>query len=55
MKDFNLPRRDFEIKLWKYGLMALILIRTVHFKPVFSSRSSHIVGIGFESIAGIVI
>ena len=35
MKDFNLPLRDFEIKLWKYGLLALILIRTVLFKPVF--------------------
>ena len=35
MKDFTLPRRDFEIKLCKCGLLALILIRTVLFKPVF--------------------
>ena len=54
MKDFTLPRRDFGIKLCKYGLLALILIRTVLFKPVFLSRSSHIVGIGSESIVGIV-
>ena len=113
MKDFTLPRREFEIKLSKCGLLALILIRTVLFKPVFlqdqaislksdpsklqallrriyiherfhpppqrfwdkivqiwiigpdsyphsplqasfTSRSSHIVGIGSESIVGIV-
>ena len=53
MKDFTLPRRDFEIKLCKCGLLALILIRTVLFKAVFP-RSSHIVGIGSESIVGIV-
>ena len=37
MKDFTLshPRRDFEIKLCKCGLLALILIRTVLFKTVF--------------------
>ena len=35
MKDFTLPRRDFEIKLCKCGLLALILIRTALFKPVF--------------------
>ena len=35
MKDFTLPRGDFEIKLCKCGLLALILIRTVLFKPVF--------------------
>ena len=54
MKDFTLPRRDFEIKLCKCGLLALILIRTVLFKPVFNPRPSHIVGIGSESIVGIV-
>ena len=36
MKDFTLPCRDFEIKLCKCGLLALIRIRTVLFKPVFS-------------------
>ena len=35
MKDFTLPRRDYEIKLWKCGLLAVILIRTVLFKPGF--------------------
>ena len=35
MKDFTLPRRDLEIKLCKCGLLAVILIRTVLFKPVF--------------------
>ena len=35
MKDFTLLRRDLEIKLCKYGLLAVILIRTVLFKPVF--------------------
>ena len=35
MKDFTLARRDFEINLSKCGLLALILIRTVLFKPVF--------------------
>ena len=35
MKDLTLPCRDFEIKLCKCGLLALILIRTVIFKPVF--------------------
>ena len=35
MKDFTLPRGDLEIKLCKYGLLAVILIRTVLFKPVF--------------------
>ena len=35
MKDFTLPRRDLEIKLCKYGLLAVILIRAVLFKPVF--------------------
>ena len=35
MKDFTLPRRDFDVKLCKCGLLALILIRTVLFKPVF--------------------
>ena len=54
MKDFTVPLRDFEIKLCKCGLLALILIRTVLFKPVFPPRSSHIVGIGSESIVGIV-
>ena len=54
MKDFTLPGRDIEIKLCKCGLLALILIRTVIFKPVFSPRSSHIVEIGSESIVGII-
>ena len=54
MKDFTLPRRDFEIKLCKCGLLALILIRTVHLQASFSPRSSHIVGIGSELIVGIV-
>ena len=36
MKDFTLPRRDVQKKLCKCGLLALILIRTVLFKPVFS-------------------
>ena len=53
MKDFTLPRRDFEIKLCKCGLLALILIRTVSSSQFFS-RSSNIVGIGSESIVGIV-
>ena len=46
MKDFTLPRRDFEIKC---GLLALILIRTV---LQASLQSSNIVGIGSESIVG---
>ena len=54
MKDFTLPRRDFEIKLCKCGLLALIRIRTVPFEASFSPRSSHIVEIGSESIVGIV-
>ena len=53
MKDFNLPLRDFEIKLWKYGLLALILIRTSPLQASFSPRSSHIVDIGSELIVGI--
>ena len=39
MKDFTLPRRDFEIKLCKCGLLALILIRTVLFKPDFLTKT----------------
>ena len=35
MTDFPLPRRDLEIKLCKCGLLAVILIRRVLFKPVF--------------------
>ena len=35
MKDFTLPRRDLEIKLCKCRLLAVILIRTVLYKPVF--------------------
>ena len=35
MKDFPLSRRDLEIKLCKYGLLAEILIRTVFFKQTF--------------------
>ena len=35
MKDFTLPRRDLEIKWCKCGLMAVILISTVLFKPGF--------------------
>ena len=58
MKDFTLPRRDLEIKLCKYGLLTVILIRTVLFKPVLKSplldqaillKSAHI-----DSIVGIV-
>ena len=54
MKDFTLPRRDLEIKLCKYGLLAVILIRTVLFKASFSPRSGHIVEIGSHSIVVIV-
>ena len=54
MKDFTLPRRDLEIKLCKYGLLAVILIRIVLFKPSFSPRSGHIVEIGSYSIVVIV-
>ena len=53
MKDFTLPRRDFEIKLCQSGLLALILSARP-LQASFSSRSSHIVEIGSESIAGIV-
>ena len=38
MKDFTLPRRDLEIKWCKCGLMAVILISTVLFKPGFSAK-----------------
>ena len=51
MNDFTLPRRDFEMKLCKCGLMALILSPL---QASFSPRSSHIVEIGSVSIAGIV-
>ena len=54
MKDFTLPRRDLEIKLCKYGLLAVILIRTVLFKASFSPRSGNIVKIGSDLIVGIV-
>ena len=50
MKDFTLPRRDLEIKLCKYGLLAVMLIRTVLFKASFSPRTGHIVEIGSHSI-----
>ena len=53
MKDFPLPRRDLEMKLCKCGLLAVILIRTVLFKPVFLRRSGHIIKIGSVSIVGI--
>ena len=52
MKDFTLPRRDFEIKLCKCGLLALILIRTVLFKPVFLQDQA--ISIGSASIVAIV-
>ena len=45
-KDFTLPRRDLEIKLYKCGLLAVILIRTVLFKPVCLNDQGHIVKIG---------
>ena len=48
MKDFTLPCRDFEIKLCKCGLLALILIRTV--KPLQDQPYRF----GSESIVGIV-
>ena len=51
MNDFTLPRRDFEMKLWKCGLMALILSPL---QASFSPRSSHIVEIGSVPIVGIV-
>ena len=35
MKDFTLPITYLEIKFCKCGLLAVILIRTVLFKPVF--------------------
>ena len=35
MKDFTLPRRDLEIKLYKCGLLAVILIRTVTLQARF--------------------
>ena len=54
MKDFTLPRRDLEIKLRKYGLLAVMLIRPVLFKASFSPRSGHIVEIGYHSIVLIV-
>ena len=38
----------------QFGLLAVIRIRTVHFKTVFSSRSGHIVKIGSNSIVGMV-
>ena len=53
MKDFTLPRRDLEIKLCKCGLLAVILIRTVLFKPVFLQDHA-IFEIGSDSIVGIV-
>ena len=54
MKDFNLPRRDFGIKLCKYGLLALILIRTVLCKPVFLQDQAISLELAPESIVGIV-
>ena len=35
MKDFALPRRDWKIKLWKCGLLGVIVFRAVLFKSVF--------------------
>ena len=35
MKDFTLPSRELEIKLCKCRLLAVILFRTVLYKPVF--------------------
>ena len=54
MKDFTLPRRDFEIKLCKCGLLALILIRTVIFKPVFLQDQAISLESATELIVGIV-
>ena len=53
MKDFTLPRRDFEIKLCKCGLLALILIRTVLFQPVFLQDQAISLKSDPESIIGI--
>ena len=38
----------------QFGLLAVILIRTVLFKASFSARSGHIVEIGSHSIVVIV-
>ena len=54
MKDFTLPLRDFEIKLCKCGLLALIPYPHSPLQDSFSPRSSNIVEIGSESIVGIV-
>ena len=54
MKDFTLTRRDLEIKLCKFGLLAAILIRTVRFKPGFLQDQASIVKIASYSIVGIV-
>ena len=38
MKDFTLPRRDLGVRIVQFGLLAVVLIRTVlmkDFKPVF--------------------
>ena len=43
MKDFSLPRRDLEMKIVQFGLLAVILIRTVLFQASFSPRLGHIV------------
>ena len=53
MKDFTLPCRDFEIKLCKRGLLALILIRTVFFKTVFLQDQAISLKSAPESIVGI--
>ena len=54
MKDFPLPRRALQTKLCKCGLLAVIVILTVLFKPVFLRRSCHIIKIGLDSMVGIV-
>ena len=54
MRDFTLPRSDWEIKLCKYGLLAVILISQSPLQASFSPRSGHIVKIGSDSIVSIV-
>ena len=54
MKDFTLPRSDWEIKLCKCGLLAVILIRTVLFKPVFLQDQAILLKSAPNSIVGMV-
>ena len=54
MKDFTLPRRDFEDKIVQIWIIGPDSYSHSPLQASFSSRSSNIVEIGSESMVGIV-